>query len=120
MSKKQSIGELFKALTANMSPAEIKSATVIADISEKITAERLNREMTQKEFAAFMGVTQGMVSKWESAEYNFTIESIARIFEKLNLDFTFSVNEDIKLMEVYPSVTHLNGGTDYTQLLIAG
>ena len=34
-----------------------------------------------------MGVTQAMVSKWESAEYNFTIETIAHISEKLNTTF---------------------------------
>ncbi|MCH5279935.1 MAG: helix-turn-helix transcriptional regulator [Lachnospiraceae bacterium] len=28
--------------------------------------------MTQLEFAKHMGVSQGMVSKWESREYNFT------------------------------------------------
>ena len=45
--------------------------------------------MTQKAFAEFMGVTQAMVSKWESADYNFTIETIAQISEKLN--FTFDI-----------------------------
>lgn len=120
MNNKQPISELFNALTANLSPADIKSAMVIADISEKITSERLKRAMTQKEFAAFMGVTQGMVSKWESAEYNFTVESIAKIFEKLNLDFSFTVDEDLKLMDVSSSVTKINGDTNYTPLLIAG
>ncbi|CBK75268.1 Helix-turn-helix [Butyrivibrio fibrisolvens 16/4] len=42
--------------------------------------------MTQKEFADFMGVTQGMVSKWESREYNFTIKSLNEICAKLGLE----------------------------------
>lgn len=120
MSKKQSIGELFKALTAEMSPADVKSAMVISDISERITSERLKRSMTQKEFAAFMNVTQSMVSKWESAEYNFTIESLSKIFDKLGLDYHFSVSGDLKLMNIEPTATHLNGDSDYSLLLIAG
>ncbi len=47
--------------------------------------------MTQKEFAEFMGVTQGMVSKWESREYNFTIKSLNEICEKLGLDCSVEV-----------------------------
>ena len=50
--------------------------------------------MTQKEFAKFMGVTQGMVSKWESGDYNFTIESICNILEKLDLDCNFEIFKD--------------------------
>ena len=52
--------------------------------------------MTQKEFAKFMGVTQGMISKWESAEYNFSVESIAQIAEKLGVtvDITFTPEQE--------------------------
>ena len=43
--------------------------------------------MSQKEFAAYMGVSQGMISKWESREYNFTVRSLNEICQKLNLKF---------------------------------
>ena len=49
--------------------------------------------MTQKEFAAFMGVTQGMVSKWESRDYNFTIRSLNEICEKLELDLCVELED---------------------------
>ena len=35
-----------------------------------------------------MGVTQGMVSKWESREYNFTIRSLNEICEKVDLELS--------------------------------
>ena len=41
--------------------------------------------MSQKQFAQFMGVSQAMVSKWESGDCNFTIETIAKICDKLDL-----------------------------------
>lgn len=51
-----------------------------------IVKARIEKGMTQTEFADFMGVSQGMVSKWESEDYNFTIEAIANICEKLDWD----------------------------------
>ena len=32
-----------------------------------------------------MGVTQGMVSKWESRHYNFSIKTLNEICEKINM-----------------------------------
>lgn len=91
MKNTASVSDLFYALAKNMSAAEIKTAFVTADISTVITKERIARKMTQKEFADFMGVSQPMISKWESGDYNFTISSIAEIFDKLELDFDFKI-----------------------------
>ena len=49
--------------------------------------------MTQKEFADYMGVTQGMVSKWESREYNFTIKSLNEICHKLGMTVEVNVEK---------------------------
>ena len=48
--------------------------------------------MTQAAFAEFMGVTQVMVSKWESGEYNFTVKTLSEISAKINMppDVLFS------------------------------
>lgn len=62
-----------------------------AKVSANILKQRIQSGKTQKEFAKYMGVTQGMVSKWESGNYNFTIKSIADIFEKLDMEFKFEV-----------------------------
>ena len=73
-----------------ISEAEIKTTVELAKISAKIERCRFDLGMTQIEFANFMGVTQGMVSKWESRDYNFTIRSLNEICQKL--DLTLSVN----------------------------
>ena len=59
----------------------------LAKISSKIEMKRNELGMNQKEFARMMNVSQGMVSKWESGEYNFTITTLKEICDKLGLGF---------------------------------
>lgn len=80
-------------LSQGMSQVEIKTTVELAKISAKIERCRLDLGMTQKEFADYMGVTQGMISKWESREYNFTIRSLNEISEKLGLHVSVSMNK---------------------------
>lgn len=57
--------------------------------------------MTQKEFAEYMDVSQGMVSKWESREYNFTIKSLNEICEKLQLCVSLDI-QPLTVAKEYP------------------
>ena len=75
--------EMYEFISNYISKSDIYAASVIAKVSAFIINYRYKTGMTQKEFAEFMGITQGMVSKWESAEYNFSVESIAKIAEYL-------------------------------------
>ena len=79
--------EMFDYLSNHISKSDIYAAKAIAKISMFLFKCRRELNMTQKEFAKMMGVSQGMVSKWESSEYNFTIENIAQIAEKLKVTF---------------------------------
>lgn len=81
-------GDLFPELTS----AEKKYNYVIADIAVKIHNKRKELKLTQKEFAGLVGVSQGMVSKWESGEYNFSLESIIGLFDKLEIPFMLKEN----------------------------
>lgn len=81
------------AITNGFSPAEIKTIIDLARISSQIEMCRREMGMTQKEFADYMGVSQGMVSKWESRDYNFTIKSLNEICHKLNLEFTANIEK---------------------------
>ena len=70
------------------SDTEIKTTVALAKISGQIERCRIDMHMSQKEFATYMGVSQTMVSKWESREYNFTIKALNEICEKVNLTIT--------------------------------
>ncbi len=82
-------------LTEGLSEAEIKTTVELAKISARIERCRLDMGMTQKEFADYMGVTQGMVSKWESRDYNFTIKALNEICEKVDLELSVSMEKPI-------------------------
>lgn len=79
--------EMFDLMSKYISKSDVYAASAIAKISMSIFSYRKNLKLSQKEFAKLMGVSQGMVSKWESAEYNFTIENIAQIAEKMHMTF---------------------------------
>lgn len=91
-------------LSEGLSEAEVKTTVELAKISAQIERRRLDMHMSQKEFAEHMGVSQGMVSKWESREYNFTIKSLNEICQKLDLKFNISFDSlyaktDYKIVE---------------------
>ncbi len=83
-------------LTEGLSEAEIKTTVELAKISARIELCRLEMGLTQQEFAKYMGVSQGMVSKWESREYNFTIRSLNEIGRKLDLDLFINLSKPCK------------------------
>lgn len=80
-------------IAEGLSDAEVKTIVELAKISARIERSRLEMGMTQKEFAEYMGVTQGMVSKWESREYNFTIKTLNEICQKINLELSINIEK---------------------------
>ena len=80
-------------VSAGLKDADVKTIVELAKISAQIERYRIENEMTQKEFAQYMGVSQGMISKWESREYNFTIKSLNEICSKIDLELSVSLNK---------------------------
>lgn len=74
-------------LTKDLTDLRMKQVRDLAFISAAIELRRKSLGMNQKQFASFMGVSQAMVSKWESGEYNFTINTLNEICYKLGLEF---------------------------------
>ena len=74
-------------LTAGLSEEELLAKKTLAIIAADIQLKRIELGLDQKEFAKLLGVNQGMVSRWESGTYNFTITTLINICEKLELSF---------------------------------
>lgn len=87
--------QMIDLMAKYLSKEDVYAGQAIASISAFVLKERTKLGMSQTKFAKKMGVTQGMVSKWESAEYNFTLETIAQICAKLGYSFDISfMNEN--------------------------
>lgn len=65
-------------------------------ISTQICNYRMDKNWSQKKLAEVLGVTQAMVSKLESGEYNYTIEQLWKIAKKLGWKLNVSFERDQK------------------------
>lgn len=84
----------IKELCPELTNADLLANEQKHNVSKAIYFKRKELNMSQKEFSEYMGVSQGMVSKWESFSYNFTIEAMAEICTKLNLTLEINLTGD--------------------------
>ena len=61
-------------------------ATLQAMIAAEISMRRQELNLSQKELAAMLGVSQGLVSRWEKGDANFTLSTLVAIASVLNLE----------------------------------
>lgn len=80
-------------LTNGVSEEQMEIEKNLAIISAEIYTKRCKMGFDQKAFAKYMGVSQGMVSRWESGTYNFSIATLVKICAKLNLVFEPEIYE---------------------------
>jgi len=67
---------------------------VYYEISTAIFKYRIKHGLSQKKLAGKLGVTQAMVSKLESGDYNYTVEQLWKIANKLGLKFNISFDDE--------------------------
>ena len=61
--------KMIERLADCLQNSDVIAAEQQAKIAATIAKNRVDMQMNQKEFAEFMGVSQSMVSKWESEDY---------------------------------------------------
>lgn len=93
ISEKMASAKKTKWVTEGFSKDEVKTMVELAKISARIERCRIEMGMNQQEFAEYMGVTQGMVSKWESRDYNFTIKTLNEICQKIDLKLSVNLEK---------------------------
>lgn len=64
----------------------------LGSIASTIASYRVVHGLSQKQLANALGVTQAMVSKYESGEYNFTIKTLHELANKLGMVFHCEVS----------------------------
>ncbi|MDO9534417.1 MAG: helix-turn-helix transcriptional regulator [Bacillota bacterium] len=63
-------------------------------ISTAIFKYRLKHNLSQKKLAEKLGVTQAMVSKLESGDYNYTIGQLWKVSQKLGFKLNIELEEE--------------------------
>lgn len=67
-------------------------------ISTAILKYRLKHNLSQTKLAEKLGVTQAMVSKLESGDYNYTIEQLWKVSQKLGFKLNVEFAEEAETM----------------------
>lgn len=88
MNNKSQTADLLSAVDKTATPEEEMLSALQALIAAEIAIKRHEQGLTQKAFAEAMGVSQTLVSKWESGETNFTLKTLVQIASKLAIEMT--------------------------------
>ena len=89
----QGMNDLLVGLSDSFCAEDMMLAGLEASICSEIISQRIKRNMTQKEFAEFMGVSQGLVSKWEKGLVVPSAETIKKIADYFQVSTDFIVTE---------------------------
>ena len=103
MATNETLDKLLDVLTSSISDNELLLSIYQSDIAAAIISKRISMNMNQTEFAKHLGVTQGLVSKWESGDSNFTLKTLVDLAQKLSLKLTVKLEEEAK--QSYSSTT---------------
>ncbi|MBW6431821.1 MAG: helix-turn-helix transcriptional regulator [Bacillota bacterium] len=88
-------------------------------ISTAIFRYRVRHKLSQKKLAEKLGVTQAMVSKLESGDYNYTIEQLWKVSSKLGLQFDVIFEEEKEEISITRSGTESTGNViEYPELAV--
>lgn len=68
---------------------------ILADISLKLINYRIANKITQKQLAEKLVMSQVMISKLESGEYNPTIELLWKLSKKMGWKLTIDLSENL-------------------------
>ena len=111
-SEKKAFDELLNYFAEKLSGADVIAARELGKISAVIAKARIERGLSQKEFADLLQVSQSMVSKWESENYNFTIETLANLCDKLDLELEVNIkNPMMQYKKEYKNLLEYNFGS---------
>lgn len=107
MGNKLELGDAWKLideLADESIKAKFELDDILYDISMKIFEFRVKNNLTQKQLAEKLGITQSMVSKLESGQYNPTVEQLWRISKKLGWNFKIIFGEEDDKPQIWDTV----------------
>jgi len=105
----KNISELFKSFSDFVNIPDLISAKLLGKISIAFAKKRHDLGLSQTQMANKLNITQPMVSKIESGEYNFTIENLSKLCYDLDFDLDIEIHDKNKPSQYKPAA---NWNTD--------
>ena len=87
------LDELVEIMAEQLTYADIMVAKINAEISTTIVKKMLEWEMTQEQFAKYLDMTTDKINQIESGNYNYNIEELSEIFEKLGIEWNIELKD---------------------------
>lgn len=106
--KNSSISKLLDLFDDYVDEDDIISSQILSQISTEIVKYRIKNKMTQKKFADFLNISQSMVSKIESEDYNFTIKQLVKLSNKMNLYFEVVLKNEKPIIKTVNNYIFIN------------
>ena len=113
--KNSSISKLLDLFDEYIDEDDIMSSQILSQISTEIVKYRIKNKMTQKKFADFLNISQSMVSKIESEDYNFTIKQLVKLSNKMNLYFEVILKDEKPIIKTVNNYIFINSQNEKTE-----
>lgn len=97
--------DLIDELASDEAKEGLELDDILVNISLKLINFRINNDMTQKELANKLGISQAMISKLESGDYNPSVEQLWKISKKLGWKFAVVFEEPIVETKIWDQVS---------------
>jgi len=78
-------------LSALKDDADFRLETIILDLTEQISERMKEKSMTRAKLAEVLGVTPAAVTKLLNGNPNFTLKTLLKVADALELEFNVSV-----------------------------
>ena len=91
ISAAESIRDLFSDIDVNS--AESRYYDALNAIAVAVAEYRYSHHLTQTDLAKHLSITQAMVSKYESGDYNISLKAAFDLFDKIGMVFRCAIEQ---------------------------
>ena len=67
---------------------------ILDEVSIALVDYRIAHNLSQKQLADVLGISQAMVSKYESGDYNISLKALIELFAKLSIPLNISIGKN--------------------------
>jgi len=75
---------------------ELEIELLLVNIASEFINYRISKSISQKELAKMLDITQAMVSKLESGDYNPSVKFLCEVSQKLGWDISININSHLE------------------------